>query len=206
MIRSVVLFALAAPLCVTPCLHAQGTRFGVAFGTSWVGGGDANVLVPVENFNVTGADQSGYHFRVFAETPLGSPSFAFRTELFYNKLHSRPNSYAIVGNDGGQAALTDRTFGLMGTFVATFSPRARVSPYFLLGAGFFGSQLGTNPDPSSSHVSITQAGMGLGLQTGVGLRFRVATKTELMLEWRFAQAFNNTRGATFMPFTVGIKF
>lgn len=209
MIRSVVLVALVAAPCVTPCLHAQRTRFGIAFGTSWVGGGDSRVLVPVlleSPFNVTGADQSGYHFRIFAETPLGSPSFSFRTELFYNKLHSRPNSYAIVGNGIGTAALTDRTFGLMGTFVATFSPRARVSPYFLLGAGFFGSQLGTNPDPSSSQVAITLGGMGLGLQTGIGLRFRVATKTELMLEWRLAQAFNNTRGATFMPFTFGIKF
>ena len=207
MIRPVVLFALtAAALCATSRLSAQGTRFGIAYGTSLVGGGDSRVLVPVsDSFNVTGASQSGYHFRAFLETPLGSPSFAFRTELFYNKLHSKPNSYAIVGSGVGTAALTDRTFGLTGTFVATFSPRARVSPYFLLGAGFFGSELGTNPDPTSSQVVITQRGMGLGLQTGLGLRFRVA-KTDLLLEWRFAQAFNNTRGATFMPLTFGVKF
>ncbi len=205
MIRSVVMLAIIAAPCVAPCLHAQRTRFGIEYGSSLVGGGDTRVLVDAGGFNVTGASQAGRHFRAFAEVPLGSPSFAFRTELFYNTLYSKPNTVAFVGSAAGSAALSDRTLGLMGTFVASLNPRARVTPYFVLGAGLFRSELGTNPDTFSSQVVVTRGGMGLGLQTGMGLRFRVGQK-DLLLEWRFAQAMNNTRGVAFMPLTFGIKF
>src|SRR5207247_1114644 len=115
-------------------------------------------------FNVTGADHAGFRVRGMAEVPLGSAAFAFRAELFYNSLHSRPNSVASVGSGTGAAALSDRTFGLTGNFVASLIPQAGVSPYFLLGAGAFGSLLGTNPDQQSSAVLVTRGAMGLGLQ------------------------------------------
>jgi len=193
-------------LCAAPpLLAAQRPRFGIAAGKSFVGGGDSRTLVDAGGFNVTGADQAGFHIRGMAEVPLNSAAFAFRAEVFYNSLHSGPNTVAIVGSGSGAAALYDRTFGLAGSFVASLNPPARVSPYFLLGAGAFLSWLGTNPDPQSNQAVLTRGGMGLGLQTGVGLRIR-AGKRSVLLEWRYGQALNNTRGVGFMPLTLGVMF
>ena len=52
---------------------------------------------------------------------------------------------------------------------------------------------------------LTRGGMGLGLQTGVGLSIR-AGKRSVLLEWRYGQALNNTRGVGFMPLTLGVMF
>jgi len=205
MSRPGAVFTVIAMLCSVNSLEAQRLRFGVAAGTSWVGGGDSRILVDAGGFNVTGADQAGYHLRGFAELPLNSGALAFRAEVFYNALHSRPNSVAIVGSGSGTAALYDRTIGLTGNFIASLRPRARVSPYFVLGAGAFVSRLGTNSDPQSNKIAVTRGGMGLGLQTGLGMRVHVGTKN-FLLEWRYAQALNNTRGASFMPLTIGVQF
>src|SRR2546425_6370065 len=65
--------------------------------------------------------------------------------------------------------------------------------------------LGSNPDQQSSAVVVTRGGMGLGLQTGAGLRIRTGQHS-LLLEWRYGQALNNTRGVAFMPLTAGVVF
>ena len=139
------------------------------------------------------------------EKPLSSPSFLFRGELFYNRLTSAPNSYAIVNGGSGTEALKDETLGLAGNFIAMLNPKAGASFYFLAGGGLYRSKLGWNPDNSSSEVVRTAGGIGLGVQTGMGLRVRVG-QPELLLEWRYSQALNNTHGAAFMPLTIGISF
>lgn len=204
MSRSCLVLVLAALVGSIP-LQAQRTRFGIAVGKGFVGGGDSKTLVDINGDTVTGADQAGLHLRAFAEVPLSSPSFAFRAELFYNRMTSSSNSWAIVNGSIGKAALEDQTMGLAGTFIGMLKPKARVSPYFLLGAGIFASKLGTNRDPQSTDVVMTRGGMGLGLQTGMGLRWRIGQK-DLLFEWRYSQALNNTRGAAFMPLTVGLTF
>jgi hypothetical protein len=47
--------------------------------------------------------------------------------------------------------------------------------------------------------------MGLGLVAGGGLRLRVGRPT-LLLDWRYYQALSNTRGSSFMPFSIGLAF
>lgn len=205
MSRCVAQFALLTAVCIPTLSQAQGPRFGIAVGQGLVGGGDSRVLVDAGGFNITGSGQAGVHLRGFAEWPLNSTAFAFRAELFYNRLHSNPNTYAVVGRNTAQSALTDRTSGLTGNFVASLSPQAGVSPFFLFGAGVFRSILGTNPDPQSSDVVIRRGGMGLGLQMGVGMRVRIQRR-DFLVEWRYGQALNNTRGVAFMPLTVGILF
>lgn len=205
MSRCIVLFPLVAALCMPTLAQGQGARFGIAVGHSFVGGGDSRVVVDAGGFNVTGSGQAGVHLRGFAEWPLNSTAFAFRAEFFYNRLHSNPNTIAVVGRTTAQSALTDRTSGVTGNFVASLSPHARVSPYFLLGAGVFRSILGTNSDPQSRDVVISRGGMGLGIQLGVGMRVRIQQR-DFLLEWRYGQALNNTRGSAFMPLTVGIVF
>jgi len=204
MSRSIVLFPLAATLCMPTLSQGQGPRFGIAIGTGLVAG-DSRVVVDAGNFNVTGAGQSGLHIRGTAEWPLSAPAFTFRAELFYNRLYSKPNSYAFVGDSLATAALTDRTAGLTGSFVAWLSPQAGVSPYFLFGGGVVKSSLGTNSDPQSHDVVISRGGFGLGLQAGMGLRFRIK-RTDFLVEWRYAQVMNNTRGSAYWPLTVGIMF
>src|SRR6059036_1107592 len=81
MSRSVAVFTVIAALSSVTSLEAQRVRFGVAAGTSWIGGGDSRVLVDAGGFNVTGASQAGHHLRGFAEWPLGSGGLAFRAEL-----------------------------------------------------------------------------------------------------------------------------
>src|SRR5436309_685141 len=106
MLRRAALLTVA--VCVPVLLQAQRVRFGLAAGTSLVGGGGSRALVDAGGFNVTGADQAGFHVRGMAEVPLGSAAFAFRAELFYNSLHSRPNSVAIVGSGSGAAVISWR--------------------------------------------------------------------------------------------------
>jgi hypothetical protein len=105
----------------------------------------------------------------------------------------------------GKAALVDRTLGLTGSFVGTPGRRARVAPYFSLGAGLFTTRLGHNPDVLSTAVTETYQGMGLGLVAGGGLRVRLGNP-ELLLDWRYYQALYNTRGSSFMPLSIGLAF
>ena len=204
MSRFSLLLVLATLFASVP-LQAQRARFGIAVGKGFVGGADSKTAVYLNGDSVTGGDQAGLHLRAFAEVPLNSPSFKFRGELFDNRMTSYSNSWAIVGNGIVKAALEDRTIGLTGSFIAAIKPGARVSPYFLLGAGVFASKLGTNSDPQSSQVVMTRSGMGLGLQTGMGLNVRLGQR-DLQFEWGYRQALNNTRGAAVMPLTVGIVF
>jgi hypothetical protein len=104
-----------------------------------------------------------------------------------------------------KAALVDRTLGLAGSFVATTSRTVRVAPYFSLGAGVFATSLGHNPDVSSSEVTQTYSGMGLGFTGGAGLRIRIG-RPELLLDWRYYQGLYNTRGSSFMPLSIGLAF
>ena len=168
MARRLLFLRVLTPLYAAPLLlAAQRPRFGIAAGKSFVGGGDSRTLVDAGGFNVTGADQAGFHIRGMAEVPLNSAAFAFRAEVFYNALHSRPNGVGIVGSGSGAAALYDRTLGLAGNFVASLNPPARVSPYFLLGAGAFLSWLGTNPDPWSTQPVLTRGVGFMPLTLGV---------------------------------------
>jgi hypothetical protein len=193
-----LLFALQ--LVGTPSLLAQKPSFGAFIGRSLVGGGDSRTLV---GSGVSGADQAGLHLRAFADLPLESSPFSFRSELFYNRLTSGSNTFDAGVN--GKAALVDRTIGLTGSFVASTNRRAKVAPYFSLGAGLFTTTLGHNPNPSSSIITETYDGMGLGLVAGGGLRVRLGRPT-LLLDWHYYQALYNTRGSSFMPISIGLGF
>ncbi|MGH7699022.1 MAG: hypothetical protein ACREMJ_00660 [Gemmatimonadales bacterium] len=203
-ITLIVAAGLAASLLVPP-LAAQRVQFGALVGYSLVGGGDSRAVVDDGGSTVTGAGRAGLHLRGFVDIPLSSSTFTFRAELFYNRLTSSPNSYAVVGRETAQQALTDRTAGLSGSFVAATSGSARVAPYFALGAGVFTTTLGYNPDPSATEVTRTQGGMGLGLLAGGGLRIRTQGPT-VLVDWRYYQALHNTRGSAFMPLSIGMTF
>jgi hypothetical protein len=186
--------AEAAPLL------GQRPHLGVLVGRSLVGGSDSRTLV---GSGVTGADQAGLHLRAFADLPLEQSALSFRAELFYNRLTSGSNTFDAGVN--GKAALTDRTLGLAGSFVATASRAAGLAPYFSLGAGVFTTDLGHNPDQSSTVVTESYSGMGLGFTGGAGLRLRLG-RPELLLDWRYYQALYNTRGSSFMPISIGLSF
>jgi hypothetical protein len=192
--------AVVLALVWTAPLTAQSSHWGVLVGRSLVGGGDSRTLV---GSAVTGADQAGVHLRAFAEFPLEASPFSLTAELFYNRLTSGPNTYD-AGVDG-KAALLDQSVGLTGSLVATPHRRAAVAPYFALGAGLFTSRLGHNPDPLSTRITSTYRGMGLGLVAGGGLRFRLGRPT-LLVDWRYYQGLYNTRGSSFMPFSLGVAF
>jgi outer membrane protein with beta-barrel domain len=204
MSRSCLLLVLAALVTSFPLHAQQRTRFGFAIGQGLVAG-DSRTLIDVNGDTATGAGQAGLHLRAFVEAPLGSPSFAFRGELFYNRLTASSNTIAIVNGSVGKEALRDETLGLMGSLIATSAPQARVSPYFLIGAGIVRSTLGTNPDPLGTEPSRNVGGYGLGLQVGTGLRWRLG-RADLQFELRYNQVLNNTRGSAFWPLTVGITF
>jgi hypothetical protein len=184
-------------LLVAP-LFAQRPSFGVLVGHSLVGGSDSRVSVGP---GVSGGDQAGLHLGGFADLPLESSPFSLRAELFHNHLSSGSNTYDAGVN--AKAALSDRTIGLTGSFVGTTSRTAAVAPYFSLGAGVFATELRHNPDPSSSVVTETYSGMGLGLVAGGGLRVRLGRPT-LLIDWHYYQALYNTRGSSFMPLSIGL--
>jgi hypothetical protein len=194
------LASLSLQLALATQLPAQSPSFGVFLGPSLVGGGDSRTLV---GSGVSGADQAGFHIRGFVDLALESSPFSLRTELFYNRLTSGPNTYDAGVN--GKAALVDRTAGLTGSFVASTNRHARVAPYFSLGAGLFTTTLGHNPDGSSTTVTETFSGMGFGLVAGGGLKIRLGRPT-LLLDWHYYQALYNTRGSSFMPLSIGLGF
>src|SRR5437763_15176985 len=94
MLRRAALLTVA--VCVPVLLQAQRVRFGLAAGTSLVGGGDSRALVDAGGFNVTGADQAGFHVRGMAEVPLGSAAFAVWEEVVYYRLHFSSHSVESV--------------------------------------------------------------------------------------------------------------
>jgi hypothetical protein len=194
------LLVLALPLFLFSTLFAQRPSFGGFIGYSLVGGSDSRTLV---GSGVSGADQAGLHLRGYVDFPLQGSSFNLRTELFYNRLTSGSNTYD--DNVNGKAALLDETVGLTGSFVAATNRSAKVAPYFSLGAGVFGTNLGHNPDPLSATVTETYTGMGLGLVAGGGLRIHVGRPT-LQIDWHYYQPLYNTRGSSFMPLSVGLGF
>jgi hypothetical protein len=202
--RCLALATLTAALQCAPLAAqvAPRAQFGGAIGYSLVGGGDSRTVV---GSGVTGAGRAGLHLRAFVALPLTARAFTFQGELFYNRLTSGSNTYAIVGSISARSALVDQTLGLTGSFVASTSPSARVAPYFALGAGLFTSSLGSNPDPFGTRVTHTDHGMGLGLAAGGGVRWRIGRST-LLLDWRYYQALHNTRGSSFMPLSIGIAF
>jgi hypothetical protein len=181
-------------------LSAQRPQFGGLIGHSLVGGGDSRTFV---GSGVTGASQAGLHLRAFADLPFERSPLSFRAELFYNRLTSGPNTFDAGVN--AKSALLDRTIGLTGSFVATTSRSAGVAPYFSMGMGLFTTHLGHNPNDLSPVVTETYSGMGLGLVAGAGLRVRLG-RPQLLLDWRYYQALYNTRGSSFMPFSVGLAF
>jgi hypothetical protein len=181
-------------------LLAQKPHFGVLVGRSLVGGGNSRMFVGP---GVTGASQAGIHLRGFVDLPLDQSPFSFRAELFYNRLTSGSSTFDAGVN--AKAALVDRSLGLTGSFIGTTSRAAAIAPYFSLGAGLFTTELGHNPDESSSVVTETYSGMGFGLTAGAGLRFRLG-RAEVLLDWRYYQALYNTRGSSFMPLSIGLAF
>ena len=70
MSRRLLFLRVLTVLCAAPpLLAAQRPRFGIAAGKSFVGGGDSRTLVDAGGFNVTGADQAGFHIRGVVEVP-----------------------------------------------------------------------------------------------------------------------------------------
>ena len=202
--RHVMPAALIAVLPYLP-LAAQETprpQFGGLIGYSLVGGGDSRTITGT---GVTGAGRAGLHLRAFVALPLAVPALSLHGELFYNRLTSGANTYASVGSVTARSALTDEAAGLTGSFVATTSRTARLSPYFALGAGLFTSSLGSPSAEFGTRATRSEHGMGLGLVAGGGLRWRVG-RSALLLDWRYYQALHNTRGSSFMPLSVGLAF
>ena len=182
---------------------AQGARFGGLVGYSIVGGNDSRTASDHGLGPVTGGDQAGLHLRLLFDVPMNPTLLTFRTELFYNRLTSGPNSFALTGEGGAQSARVDQTVGLTESFVGTTSRTAGIAPYFSLGAGVFATTLRYNPDGSVAAASATLGGMGMGLVAGAGLRIRVGGP-DLLMDWRYFQALNHTRGSAFMPLALGL--
>ena len=134
MSRSIVLFPIVASLCIPTLSEGQGPRFGIAIGRG-LPAGDSRVVVDAGDHIVTGSGQAGLHLRGMVEWPLNSTAFTFRAEFFYNRLYSSSNTVAVMGDTVAKAALTDRTVGIMNSFVASLAPNAGVAPYFVIGGG-----------------------------------------------------------------------
>jgi hypothetical protein len=198
-------------LCLIPCLLvptllvAQRPTLGLAVGWSFVGNSDSRIVVPAVTGTLTGADRAGLHVRAMTEWPLGTPALRFRTELFYNRLTSNAWTRAVVGDDLVATARRDRTLGFLGTFVASPYGGHTVAPYFVLGVGAFQSHLAGAPSADPDSAWVARDGMGLGVQTGLGLQVRLGTPC-LLVEWRYGQALNGVRGVGFMPVTLGLAF
>jgi hypothetical protein len=195
-------------LCLIACLFvpaplaAQRPTLGLAVGWSFVGNSDSRIVVPG---GLTGADRGGLHVRAMTEWPLGTTALRFRTELFYNRLTSNAWTQAVVGDDVVATARRDRTLGLLGTFVASPYSAHAVAPYFVFGVGAFQSHLAGAPSADPDSAWVARDGMGLGVQTGLGLQVRLGAP-RLLVEWRYGQALNGVRGVGFMPVTLGLAF
>jgi hypothetical protein len=169
-------------------LHAQRVELGVLVGHSFVGGG-------------------GLHARIFADVPIATTPLGVRFDAFYIRLTTGVPTIAFVDGEFAPTARVDRTLGVTGSFIATTSRSAPVAPYFSLGAGFFLSHLeGDVAASGAAPTAVTTDGMGLGLAAGGGLILRLWSGPQVLIDWRYHQALNNTRGSGFMPLSVGLRF
>ena len=200
-----LLYVVTLGCSIVLCQPAQAqTTYGLMLGRSLVGGGDSRTLVDMNGIPVTGAGQAGVHLRGMIDLPMSSTPFSLRAEVFYNRLSSNANAYSGVGAATAQSALTDRTIGITGSIIARTARSARLTPYFALGAGVFGTQLGSNPDPFDGNVTVTRSGMGLGMTVGAGIEWKMGANS-LLFDWRYFQGLYNTRGSSFMPISIGLK-
>jgi opacity protein-like surface antigen len=200
----VPLTSLIAVLAVAMPLVAQEkeTRFGVAGGLNFVGGGASKIGVDIAGTQVAGADRGGQFVAAFLEHRRAGSLIGLRLEGFYSGLSSGPKT---VSAGIGRSALRDNTFGVAATMSYALRNGPGLTPYVLLGAGIYASSLGTNPDANASEVTQTRNAMGLGAHVGAGLQWNVG-KRQMFAELRFHQALHQARGAAFMPLVVGLKF
>lgn len=96
---AIFLPVLAASFHAPPLL-AQHPEFGVLLGHSFVGGGDSRTLVDVSGQSITGADRAGTHARAFLDFPIRATPLSIRTDFFYNRLSSGPNTVAHPADPG----------------------------------------------------------------------------------------------------------
>jgi hypothetical protein len=201
-----LLFLSLIPPC-TASLHAQRIEPGVLVGHSFVVGGDSRTLVEAGPGVLTGGDQAGLHARIFVDLPIATTRLSLRLDAFYNRLTTSVPTLAWVDGQFAPTARVDRTLGLTGSFLATTSRSAPVAVYGGLGAGFFLSHLEGDVTASTADAAAAVTdGMGLGLVAGGGAILRLWSGPRVVVDWRYHQALNNTRGSGFTPLSVGLRF
>ncbi len=210
--RPIPLVCLAlVPLCTAP-LHAQRPTIGVVVGHSFVTGrtlvdATAGLSLVEGHRRLTGADQAGLHARGFADLPIAATALSIRLDAFYNRLTTGVPTVAFVDGQFAPTARVDRTLGLTASLLATTSRTATVAPYVSLGLGLFLSHLEGDVGASGAGLTtLTLDGVGPGVAAGGGVALRLWSGPAVVVDWRYHQALNHTRGSGFMPLSVGLRF
>jgi opacity protein-like surface antigen len=203
------LFALAILVSFgTSQVQAQKPSVGIMLGPSFVGGAGSRIPVPADGSVITGADQAGLHVSIIADFPIHRSPLSVRVDGFYNRLTSEDPVFALAAGQPAPTATIDRTLGLTGSVV--WKPWNRgIAPYARLGSGLFFSHLERSVVSGGGIPTIRQVaadGTGLGFAAGAGLALHPWSGPTILLDWSYLRALNHTRGAAFMPVSIGVRF
>ena len=175
---------------------------GLAFGMGVVGP-EGNKRISPSPYPVSGGSEPGPHARAYVEMRWEAP-VSLRTELFYNRFVSDPNTTSTCCGGTSQSALRDETLGVFLTPVFNSQPYANVAGFLSVSAGLVYTLLGTNPTPSSAEVADYRTALGFGAGLGTGVRI-LLSYFDVVVEARYQQAFSKLRGSPAIPVTLGIQ-
>jgi outer membrane protein W len=137
-----------------------------------VGGSD----LALQNSLMYGA-KLGYYFD---QAKLGKFNLGVETEMFIATPHLKQQQATMGGNTGTLSGLTNRIVTWAPVVVLVRYQAGAFEPYAGVGPGLFFSNLATG--------GYSDTNMHVGLNTQVGIRYRVTQSLSLFTEWKYNHA------------------
>lgn len=163
--------------------HLPNDASNLEFGAAGVTAGSSDLAL--QNSLMYGA-KLGYYFD---QVKLGKFNLGVETEVFNATPHVKQQGVTIGSITGTQPGLTNRVLTWAPVVVLVRYQAGAVEPYAGVGLGLFFSNLATTtPSGPSSTGDYSDTRTHVGLNTQVGIRYRVNQNLSLFTEWKYNYA------------------
>lgn len=202
--RHTALMAVLVFLCLPPPTSAQDLSWG---GTLGVGRPGIPFFGPHFHDGLTGAgrERLGPFVSAFSEWSPSSSPVTVRTELFYNRLTTAPNSAYVIDGELVPLALLDEVLGLDLGIIWPQTGRTGGGPYLVGGPSVLANRLGTNPLLYLDEVTDVRWSYGLGVHFGAGVAFGIGG-LRTGIELKYHQGLFEGRGSGWGSLMVPLRF
>jgi opacity protein-like surface antigen len=172
----------------------------------------SNVMVNVSGTQVGGSDLAlqnslmyggklGYYFD---QVKLGKFNLGIETEMFIATPHIKSQAVTIGSITGTQPGLLNRVLTWAPVVVLVRYQAGAFEPYAGVGLGLFFSNLIAKNNLSANDISDTRTHVGLNTQ--VGIRYRVNQNLSLFTEWKYNHANIEHHGIGGIPFSMSYDY